>query len=367
MRCHRPVVPAFLFLTLITPHIFAQQFQSCEVNDDRTVTFRLNARTASEVEVNVARTEIGPVKLAKQESGRWEGRSPQLPPGIYEYSFKIDGNTSIDPRNRWIKEWYSLMSMFEIPGEVPLVTERQTVPHGVLHHHTYLSAVTGSERDVIVYTPPGYEKSPNENYPVVYLLHGFGDDQTAWTKVGRAHNIADNLIAQGSVAPLVIVMPYGHPEPLPYGQRDPAYGAKNDRLMEKDLLTQVKPLVASTYRIRQEATQTAIVGLSMGGGHSLRIGMRNPSEFAYVGAFSAAAPDAKTISETFPSLDKDKSKFSKIWIACGDKDFLLDRNRSFTTKLEELEVPHEYVETKGSHNWDVWRDYLPKFLQLVFR
>jgi len=257
--------------------------------------------------------------------------------------------------------------MFEIPGSPPLVTEHQQVPHGTLHHHTYKSTVTSGDRKLVVYTPPGYEADSDRTYPVVYLLHGFGDDQTAWTEVGRAHYIADNLIASKKIQPLVIVMPYGHPEPLPYGQRDPEYGPKNDDAMERDILQNVKQLVAKTYRVSEKPNQSAIVGLSMGGGHSLRIGLRNPEHFSWIGAFSAAAPAATTVESTFPELASGKAEFKKIWIACGEDDFLLERNQSFTAKLTELGVTHEYLETEGSHNWDVWRDYLPQFLQLIFK
>ncbi len=362
----------FRFVTAITvaaiaSNCNAQRVKSPEVHGDGSVTIRHMAPKAESVTVQISRVPDGKIELQKGASGLWEGRSKALPPGIHEYSFNVDGNRQIDPLNRWVKKWYSLASLVEVPGEPALLSEKQMVPHGSMHSHTYASKVTGGDRSVLVYTPPGYENG-RQDYPILFLLHGFGDDYLAWTEVGRANWIADNLLAQKKMKPMIIVMPYGHPEPLPYGKRQSDYGSRNDAKMEQDVMTEVLPLVEKYYRCKDSTDARGIVGLSMGGGHSLRIGLGNLDTFGWVGAFSAAAPSGDSLGKDFPGLKKNSKSLRKLWIACGDKDFLLERNQSFVAALKEAKIAHDYVETRGSHNWSVWRDdYLPKFLQLVFQ
>ena len=364
--CSIVFVVGFLGLIAFTASVYGQQTQSPEVNADRTVTFRHRAPEAKEVLVNIARVPDGRIELVRNDQGLWQGASQPLPPGIHEYTFLVDGAQQIDPLNRWIKKWYSLNSLVEIPGDPALVSELQSVPHGTLHHHLYASSVTKQDRAAIVYTPPGY--SASKQYPVLYLLHGFGDDQTAWTEVGRANLIADNLIAQGKMSPMIIVMPNGHPVALPYGERARDYGPRNDEAMLADVTTVLMPLVEQNYATKEGSSQRAIVGLSMGGGHSLGIGLRHMEKFAWIGAFSAAAPGAESLAEAFPNLGTANDQLKLLWIACGEDDFLLDRNRAFTKALDQLNVKHIYLETAGAHNWSVWRDdYLPKFLQLIFK
>jgi enterochelin esterase family protein len=357
-------VAAIVVACLFVSSLLAQRIQSPEVHPDRSVTFRFVGDEADEVRVDIARVDHGRVELSKQDDGLWVGTSETLDPGIYEYSLLVDGNRHIDPLNRWVKKWYSLNSLFEIPGDPPLLTELQKVPHGSLHHHTYVS-VTGEQQQLVVYTPPGYEGSGEQRYPVLFLLHGFGDDQTAWTEVGRAHRIADNLIASGKAKPMVIVMPYGHPTGLPFGEVPSDYGDKNDAAMVREIDQILIPWVGARYRVADDPNRRAITGLSMGGGHSLRTALAT-NDFAWVGAFSAAAPD-ELPTLLASDLAAFKQQIRLLWIACGDEDFLLDRNRKFVERLRAADVEHTYVETSGSHNWDVWRDeYLPMFLPMLF-
>ena len=276
-------------------------------------------------------------------SGR--ARVDPLSPGIYEYMLDVDGTRHLDPSNRTIKKWYSCQSLFEVKGDPPLVTELQDVPQGALHHHTYSSPVAECQRGVIVYTPPSYYEKADQKYPVLFLLHGFGDDQTAWTEVGRAHRIADNLIAAGTAKEMVIVMPYGHPVPLPY-DRGPDYSPSNDAKMVREIDEVLLPWVEKHYRVARESERRAITGLSMGGGHSIRIAMAT-NDFDWVGAFSAAAPKSETPRELAPNLDQLSNQLKLFWIACGEDDFLLERNQNFIVRLKEADVPHQYVETSG--------------------
>ncbi len=360
---------------LLSQACLAQQIRSPEVNANSTVTLRLRAPEAKSVVAKINRVPSGTLTLTKTAEGVWEGTSQPLPAGIHEYAFEVDGTRQIDPRNRWVKKWYSLESLFEIPGSLALLTELQSVPHGTLHHHYYHSSVTDTDRPIVVYTPPGYDPIQDQRYPVLFLLHGFGDDQTAWTEVGRAHRIADNLIASGELEPLIIVMPYGHPVDLPYGHRADDYGPKNDEAMEREIVDQLVPLVESWYRIDSVPDRRAIVGLSMGGGHSLKTGLKHTDTFAWVGGFSSSAPQPDDLLEQFPALVPDQTdagceanrNLKLLWFACGKDDFLLQQNRDFATGLKELNVRHQYVETDGAHNWSVWREYLPTFLKKIFR
>ena len=366
-RCLTLLLLTMVSVTAISD-VAAQHLRSPEVNDDRSVTFRTTtSKDAQSVKVSINRTENGSVELTKTEQGYWEGTSTPLPAGIYEYDFRVDGNTQLDRRNRWFKKWYSINNLVEVPGSPALVTERQSVPHGTLHEHYYDSPVTESQRPVLVYTPPSYNKDPNQKFPVLFLLHGFGDDHQAWTEVGRANLIADNLIAAKTIQEMVIVMPYGHPVALPFGNRDKDYGSNNDTAMIKDVQTVLLPWVTEHYRVIDRPESRAITGLSMGGGHSTRIALAT-NAFAYVGAFSAAMPQQESLDDLATDLDAFKKRNQLFWIACGDKDFLLERNHRFEKLLSEADVEHQYLETKGSHNWDVWRDeYLPQFLPKLFQ
>ncbi|TWU02301.1 esterase [Stieleria varia] len=355
------------FVCLASGTSIAQQVRSPNINDDGTATFRFVSNSAKSVQVNIERTDGGKLDLVRSENGIWEVTTQVLPPGIYEYSFVVDGTRQVDPHNRWVKKWFSINSLFEVPGDPPLVTQLQAVAHGTVHHHLYHSSVTNSDRGLIVYTPPGYHDHPDKNYPVLYLLHGFGDDQTAWTEVGRANLTADNLIATGKITPMLIVMPYGHPVPVPSGNRPEDYWLHNNEAMEADVTQVVIPMIQQQYRVRTDAAGRGITGLSMGGGHSLRIGLKHSDLFGAVGAFSAAAPEGEERDAVLAALAKSENP-PMLWIACGKDDFLIERNRSFDAELTKREMEHEFVETEGAHNWDVWRDdYLPKFLQLVFR
>ena len=248
--------------------------------------------------------------------------------------------------------------------------QQQCVPHGVVHHHTYLSQTTSSERGVYVYTPPGYRVDGTEQYPLLVLMHGYGDDESAWLEVGRANWIADNLIAQDKAVPMVIAMPYGHPLPLARSGTFDDYATRNEAAMEQDLLHDLFPLLAAQYRLKQDRLQRAIVGLSMGGGQSLTIGLSNLDRFAWIGGFSSAPPRGD-VDGKFADLLQDvaatNDQVKLLWIGCGKEDFLLERNQQFHSWLSEKKIDHTFQLTDGGHDWMVWRKYLAEFLPQLFR
>jgi enterochelin esterase-like enzyme len=365
------LVTTFVFLCM-TGHVMTDDLQaqlvSPEVHADGTVTFRVRAPQAKQVQVKGLLGQPAH-SLQLGERGVWEVTVGPLEPKIYSYVFEIDGAEQIDRHNRDVKKWLDLESMVEVPGTPPRLYEQTDVPHGSIHKHWYRSATTDAWRPVVVYTPPGYRAGGDSAYPVVFLLHGFGDDETAWTEVGRAHWTADNLIAQRRIEPVVIVMPYGHPLAIDRAAAFDDYSARNLGQMEADLLTDLDPFLVENYRVSEDRQRRAIVGLSMGGGQSLAIGLRHLDRFSCIGGFSSAAPQGD-LAESLPELAADapaaNDRLRLLWIACGKDDFLLERNRAFIEQLKQRQLRHIYEETAGGHDWIVWRDHLASFLELSF-
>ena len=365
-----------------------RQLVSPDVHADRTVTFRLRAPLARQVAVSGLPTPET-VLFTKDAEGIWSARTSPLPPGLHSYQFLVDGTPQIDPSNRHVKKWLSLESMLEVPDDPPAVYELTRVSHGTVHQHVYTSTTTGSERAVYVYTPPnsaGRTAAPGTaEWPVLVLLHGYGDDESAWVEVGRVHRIADNLVAQGKIQPTLIVMPHGHPLPLDLKREFDDYADDNARWLEQDLLADLMPFIAQLYPISADRRRTAIAGLSMGGGQSLRVGLANPQRFHAVAGFSSAAPwsqqceellgrraaqiDAMGNSTGNSNSDTDAGadpSAQRLWIACGEDDFLLARNQQFVAELQRRGVRHEWHLTRGGHEWTVWRDYVVQFLMAAF-
>ncbi|MEZ6042618.1 MAG: alpha/beta hydrolase-fold protein [Planctomycetaceae bacterium] len=378
MHCQRPFIPAwtrfsttitllFGVITLVpsaTETAIAQSLRSPQVNDDNTVTVRLKAANAKEVVANIAGQRL---KLTQNEGRIWEGTSASLPAGIHDYTFQVDGTMMIDPSNRNVKKWLTMASMVEIPGKPALLTEMQSVPHGSIQRCFYPSSTVGTQRPVMVYTPPDYHAVQETKYPLVLLLHGFGDDETAWTEVGRANFIADNLIAQGKIGPCIIAMPYGHPVPVPVEQRPDDYFASNNDVYEQDIMKDLLPFLESRYSVRNDREGRSIVGLSMGGGHALDTGLKNIEKFSAIGAFSAAVPQLSNddLIIKYPALagpSPAANQLQHLWIPIGDKDFLLQRNQSFIEQIRENHVQFDFHLTSGGHEWKLWREYLPEFL-----
>ena len=318
---------------------------------DGSVSVRLKSRQAGAVSVSIAGQKLD---LVKGDGDVWLATTPPLPPGIHDYAFEVDGTRMIDPSNRNVKKWFTLASMVEVPGNPPLLTEFQNVPHGVVQRLIYRSSSVGHSRPVIVYTPADYQPTGDNRYPLVVLLHGFGDDETAWTEVGRAHLIADNLIAQKKIKPCLIAMPYGHPVLPPFGKRSDRpqdYSTRNNDLYEQDIVKDLLPFLESKFRIETGVSARSIVGLSMGGGHAIHVGLRNTDKFSSIGAFSAAAPTdvSGDLSDIYPALYSDApaaNQLKNFWIPIGTDDFLLERNEQ---------------------RREVWRKYLPEFLEMVVR
>jgi len=343
-----------------------------EVHSDDSVTFRFRAPNAQDV--RLAREGAQPIAMQKDDSGVWTVNTPPLPPDYYGYSIIVDGVRSIDPYNPLLKpNLLSTENMVHVQGPPSLPWELNDLPHGVVHHHFYRSAVANDERDFYVYTPPGYDPTANRHYPVLYLLHGYSDDASGWSAVGRANIVLDNLIAQGKAKAMIVVMPlgYGTMEMVRVGWggifNHPEVREQNLAKFREALLTEVMPKVESEYRVAEGRDSRAIAGLSMGGSESLLTGLNNLDKFAWVGAFSAGGlPDP--FEKDFPGLDsKANQQLKLLWIACGTEDRLIAANRNLREWLKSKGIAHVDIEAPGMHTWMVWRRNLAEFVPLLFR
>ena len=332
---------------------------SPEFGDGGAVSFRIPAPDAKKVEL-VGQWPNGTASMNKNDSGIWELVIDKIPPGVWEYSLRVDGVTMIDPNNSEIKPMRSpRSSIIHIAGNPPLIHDFQSVPHGTVHSHTYDSRAGGRPRRMAVYTPPGYELDTNKKYPTLYLQHGSGDNEATWVVHGKAHWIADNLIASDKAKPMVIVMMDGHIAP-------PTDRGRNTELFEKDLVDQVMPFVESIYRVMAGRQQRAIVGLSMGGGQSLTIGLRNTDKFAFVGGFSSAIPSEESIAASLANPSQTNERLKLLWVGCGKDDSLVKRNEEFIASLKSKGIEHQWHLTEGNHSWPLWRIYLSNFLPVLF-
>jgi enterochelin esterase-like enzyme len=344
-----------------------------EVHSDNSVTFRFRALNAQEVKL-AREGSAEPIPMQKDDAGVWSVNTSPLPPDYYGYSIVVDGQRSIDPYNPQLKpNLLSTENMVHVPGPPSLPWELNDVPHGEVHHHFYRSAVANDDRDFYVYTPPNYDPAAKKTYPVLYLLHGYSDDASGWTAVGRANIILDNLIAQGKAKPMIVVMPlgYGTMEMIRVGWgglfKHPDVLQQNFTKFPAALLTEVMPQVEGEYRITRDRNSRAIAGLSMGGSESLLTGLNNLDKFAWVGAFSSGGLPEQ-FDKDFPGLDANANqKPHLLWIACGTEDRLITVNRNLREWLKTKGIQHTDIETPGMHTWMVWRRNLAEFTGLLFR
>ena len=368
---------------------------SPEINDDNTVTFRLKAPKAVTVQVTgdfLPTRKIqtpfgefdapGAADLKENEAGVWEYTTPEpLAPELYSYTFLVDGLKINDPANVYmIRDVASVTNVFIIGGDERIdLYKVNKVPHGTVSKVWYNSPTLGMDRRLTVYTPAGYETS-GKRYPVFYLLHGMGGDENAWTELGRAAQILDNLIAQGKAEPMIVVMTNGNAalEAAP-GESSLGFAAPNMNLpktMEGSFETafpDVVKFIDKTYRTQANKKGRAIAGLSMGGFHSMHISKQYPDMFNYVGLFSAAImPNENVSSPIYDNLEaKLATQFAKkpalYFIAIGNQDFLYQANTEYRKLLDEKGYPYEYYETGEGHIWKNWRIYLTEFVPKLFK
>jgi enterochelin esterase family protein len=370
------------------------QVASPVVNADNTVTFNMVAPEAQMVQItgdflppkkveyqgNTYDTP-GMVNLVKNDKGVWSFTSDKLQPELYMYNFIVDGVKVTDPLNVYsLRDINNLFNIFLIGGERADLYKVNKVAHGTVSKVWYESPTAGLTRRMTVYTPAGYETS-GKQYPVLYLLHGIGGDENAWSELGRAVQILDNLIAQGKAEPMIVVMTNGNisqeaaPGETSEGLKVPTMMLP--KTMDGNFETafpDVVRFVEKAYRVKADKAHRAIAGLSMGGFHSLFISINNPDMFDYVGLFSAAVDQQQqggiqsVYADRDAKIDKLFSKNPKLfWIGIGKTDFLIKNNNDLRAMLDAKHHKYTYLETDGGHIWRNWRIYLSEFVPLLFK
>lgn len=329
------------------------------------VEFRLRAPAAQKVLLN-GQWKKEPIELAKGEKGLWSITVESMPAGVWEYSFSVDGLNVIDPANPALKpQRIPSKNILHIPSTPPAAWDWQDIPHGTVHLHQYPSKAVGRQRELVVYTPPGYETA-SATYPLLILQHGSGDNQRAWVEHGKAHWILDHHIATGKAQPMIILMLDGHPLGM-VPREDVARRMEAFGIFQQELFSEALPLVEKLYRVDPSAARRALAGLSMGGSQALHIGLTNTDKLAWIGAFSTAPSSTESAAELASTPDKLNADLKLLWIACGKDDFLLQRHQQFLQLLTDKGVKHTGLLTEGDHSWPVWRRYLTDFLPLLFR
>jgi len=379
-----------LLLTVLSLAALAQQpprqptpndtLVSPEVHADKRVTFRLYAPKASEVTVGGDWIPQGlgtGGKLTKDEKGVWSITVGPLPSDFYSYSISMDGVRTLDPKNAMIKQGTtSVDNMFFVSGNEAAYQDLQAVPHGEVRRVWYQSSTMNEQRRLHVYTPPGYDTS-KAKYPVFYLLHGGGDEDSGWSTIGRAGFILDNLIAAKKAKPMIVVMPNGslpRPNVVPSAPPNPAANAAFQERFASELLKDVVPFVEKTFRVQTGSANRALAGLSMGGGQTMRTVALHPDQFGYVGVWSAGVAVATTAdfeqrSATFlKSADQVNKSIKLFEVTCGDKDTLaFAGSKNLDEILKKNNIKHEMQISGGGHTWINWRQYLNAFAQKLFR
>jgi enterochelin esterase family protein len=379
------IIAAILASLAVIPPTYAQmrgpqrpQVVSPEVSSDRQVTFRIHAPKAETIQLassgDIPGIGFGQSKsMTKGTNGVWGVTVGPLPPGAYRYSFNVDGVVVVDPRNPKTSESNeNTWSLVQVPGADWMDTK--DVPHGAVSEVTYWSSVLKRFRRLHVYTPPGYESGEGK-YPIFYLLHGAFDSDDSWSTVGRAGFILDNLIAANKAKPMVVVMPHGHTGPFSFGM--PLSGE-----FVPEFVADIMPQMEKRYRVYADRQHRAMAGLSMGGAHTLDIGIPHLDQFAYLGVYSSGIfgiagggpggmqPQGPSFEEkNKATLDDAKLKegLKLFWFATGKDDFLVSTSRATVEMFKKHNFDVVYKETSGAHTWDNWRDYLHEFAPQLFQ
>ena len=412
-----------LVASICTQNVFGMFGQrrgpvSPEIHPDNKVTFRISAPEANAVSVSGdwggmagAWGAGGPgIEMTKDDQGVWSVTVGPLESELYGYTFNVDGAQVWDPANSHLKrDGVNIVSVVIVPGEKGDLYSVKDVPHGTLAKVWYDSPTLNMKRRMYVYTPAGYETS-TEKYPVLYLLHGAGGDEDAWTSLGRTPQIMDNLIAAGKAKPMIVVMTNGNanqtaaPDAIPAGAagqtqgammrgaaRGEARGARGEArgvtrgapgetrgaapgatrrrsggmsfggAFPDSLAKDVVPFIEKSYRVLTNKENRAVAGLSMGGGHTIAVSTSNPAMFDYIGVMSMGSDN----EEQFTNLRAENPKL--FWVGCGEDDFLIESARNLVEILKKKEFNYKYKENSGGHTWTNWRIYLSELAPLLFK
>lgn len=351
---------------------FSAPLNSPDVRDDGTVVFRLKAPEAKQVRLAgvallTAMDKPEPVPLSKGDDGIWTLTVGPLRPDMYAYHFQVDGVQITDPSNS-IAAFTAMppYSQLVVHGKEPAYYDARNVPHGAVTRHVYNSGVTGGERELYVYTPPGYDRA--KTYPVLYLVGGSGELPSNWIYDGRVNFIMDNLIAGGKAVPMVIAVPNNQV----VHRNNPKHAELTFPRFEAELRQHVLPLVEKEYSVRKDPKGRALSGLSMGGRHTMFVGFNSLDLFANFGVLSAGDPESeKTLAKFLNDPDANK-KIDYLFVGLGTVEArgrFGERSAALRKALENHKITHEYyVGGHGGHDWATWRHLLhERFLPNLWR
>ena len=343
------------------------------------VTFRVQAPYADEVKLQGSWMQgMGSAaEMEKGENGVWSITVPTPEPELYTYNFVVDGLSANDANNIFMqRDGTRYLSVLLVPGEL---TENyfEANQRGNLNQVWYDSPTLGMERRLFVYTPYGYADS-KEKYPVLYLLHGAGGDEDAWSTMGRACQILDNLIEKGLAKPMLCVMPNGNPTQVAartlmidekqIDRNDPEARQRMDYV--GSIVKDIVPFIEKTYRVDAKPKSRAIAGLSMGGGHTISASLEYPGFFQYIcplsmGITIRGEESQAEYDKQFKALKK--AGYKLYFLACGDSDFLIENAKTLDKTLTDNGLKHTFYLTSGGHTWSNWRIYLNTFAPLLFK
>ena len=353
---------------------------SPQVNADKSVTFRYLAPAASDVKLS-AQFEKAPLPMTKDGQGIWSVTTKPIKPDIYPYSFQVDGITVMDPANvAFFPNERFKASLVDVHGDTPLVHAMKDVPHGSVNYEYYPS-MEGTTGSLVVYTPPGYDKNTAQKYPVYYLISGTTDTEETFFKVGKTNWILDNLLAEGKVKPMIIVMPYGNiaarvaeqkggAKPADPTVRDGTDAVKRANDFATDLVSNVIPYTEKNYRTIANRENRAIGGFSRGGGQTLRTAFSNMDKFAWVCAYSSYLSPQEmdgNFSQIVNKPEQTNKQLKLLWVSVGSDDFLYKGTVEFMDYLKAKKVNYKSLITDGGHTWMNVKHYVAETTPLLFR
>ena len=340
---------------------------------DNRVVFQIRAPNAGQVQINLGRN----YDMKKDDSGVWTVTTAPQDAGFHYYSLVVDGVSISDPASQSFFGTGRMSSAIEIPESSVDFYTVKGVPHGDIRSKPYFSKVTKSWRRLFVYAPPGYDQETGQKYPVLYLQHGGGEDETGWAVQGKTASILDNLIAAGKARPMLVVMDNGN---LPSAGGAPGgYSSAAMAGFADELMDNIVPFIESNYRVKADAKNRALAGLSMGGGQAFYVGLGHRDKFSSIGVFSTGlfgginnnAGNPFNAEEQMPGILTNTKAFNDslkvFYISVGEQDPRLEPTKTAVADFKSHGLKVEFTSFPGGHEWQVWRKSLHDFTPRLFK